>query len=1137
MNFRQKITLSLLLTVVLESTALAQVVDFPDPNLRAAVRNELNLSANVPITQDDMNRLKHLSAYHSDIINLSGLEFATQLEELILGGNPASDLHPITGLTELRLLILPCCQISDLRPLSGLRQLVELNVRENPISDLSPLVGLTELKYLDLGHCLIVDFSPLLSLENLYTLQLNDNQIMDVSLISQMTSLRKLELHGNQITDIRPLSTLTSLEHLELQYNQISDVRPLSTLTSLEHLELQHNQISSVQPLSTLTSLRYLDLQRNQVADYTPVDSLSLDTFFYDQVCEMPPLPLEPRLENKKYPSIASAFSGYGWPPVHNRPDLSDAENIALHDLWIHGDEFGIRLSDINNTIVLSGNLDEAIRRREELRTLNPNQVILMAYSYAAAHMNEFPEDSPYWIRSDDGTIFRPYDPAGFLAPFHGLIDFTHPDIQDRIVKWAVAVSKCGLYDGIHFDTWSEEWPILVGFDRNGVFHQFRSLEAERRARLNIVQRIRAQTRPNFLITGNTNDNIIPLTGSYMSGGYMEGGWPEDGNTLITLKNSLTWHEVNLREPRIIVLEGKTLPNEPRDSPTNLQWVRALTTLSLTHSNGYVSHNNPHDQRRDWYEFWDADLGRPIGPKAQLYDKGIPELFIREFTNGWAVFNRSGEEQVITLPEEVQGVASGSVNTEHALPNLDGEMYLKKTAPMDSPDINGSDIYITNPIHAVPGAALLLDASNNPGSIVHWVNLGTAEGRLLASDRLPTVEEGEIEIPAIGFSSRRRYYTATASGQTFGGPVHFNPQLYLGDWTLEFLCKRNGDLFSLEHQFAGFQNSPREGLQGIRLWLPNDGQELGMSIHADGFKQPERTLNIFLEKDVWTWVTVVSLNAESIIAYQDGVEASRHPGVHFDVSLPLDDISIGSNSYGERHRNFNGSFSIVRVYDRALSPEEVLQNIGATVIPIANPADVNGDGVVNILDLVAVARGLGTDKPEADVNGDGLVNVFDLVQVAGAIGGGGAAPSAYSLNPSIISAADVERWLARAQGLGVGDASFQRGIRFLEGLLAALTPKETTLLPNYPNPFNPETWIPYRLARAAEVAITIYDTKGTLVRRLALGNQEAGYYAARGKAAYWGGRNEDEEAVASGIYIYQFRAGDYAASRRMVIVK
>ena len=193
--------------------------------------------------------------------------------------------------------------------------------------------------------------------------------------------------------------------------------------------------------------------------------------------------------------------------------------------------------------------------------------------------------------------------------------------------------------------------------------------------------------------------------------------------------------------------------------------------------------------------------------------------------------------------------------------------------------------------------------------------------------------------------------------------------------------------------------------------------------------------------------------------------------------------------------------------------------------------------MVNILDLVVVVQGLGMDNLEADVNRDGVVNILDLVEVAGEIGGGAAAPLAYSPDLSNISAADVEKWLALAQGLDLGDANFQRGIRFLEGLLSALTPRETALLPNYPNPFNPETWIPYHLERETEVAITIYDTRGTLVRQLALGNQAAGHYAERGKAAYWDGRNESGETVASGIYIYQFRAGDYAASRRMVILK
>ncbi len=218
----------------------------------------------------------------------------------------------------------------------------------------------------------------------------------------------------------------------------------------------------------------------------------------------------------------------------------------------------------------------------------------------------------------------------------------------------------------------------------------------------------------------------------------------------------------------------------------------------------------------------------------------------------------------------------------------------------------------------------------------------------------------------------------------------------------------------------------------------------------------------------------------------------------------------------------------------------------APFLPIIVNADVNGDGVVNILDLVAVAGALGhTGQIGADVNGDGVVNILDLVTVAGALGNTGAAPAAHPQALSMLTAGDVQNWLTQAQRLSLTDLRLQRGLRFLEQLLAALTPKATILLPNYPNPFNPETWIPYHLSDATDVQITIYDTKGALVRELDLGYLPAGYYADRAKAAYWDGRNANGESVASGIYFYQLRvsssrsieAGDYSATRRMVILK
>ena len=200
--------------------------------------------------------------------------------------------------------------------------------------------------------------------------------------------------------------------------------------------------------------------------------------------------------------------------------------------------------------------------------------------------------------------------------------------------------------------------------------------------------------------------------------------------------------------------------------------------------------------------------------------------------------------------------------------------------------------------------------------------------------------------------------------------------------------------------------------------------------------------------------------------------------------------------------------------------------------------DVNKDGVVNIQDLVLVGANFGRiGQNDADVNEDGVVNIVDLVKVAGAFENAAAAPSMHPVARAMFTAADVEAWLTQARGLDRTDATVQRGIIVLEQLLTALTPKETVLLPNYPNPFNPETWIPYQLANDCDVTLTLYSPKGALIRRFEFGHQSAGYYTARSKAAYWDGRNENGESVASGVYFYQLCAGDYSALRRMVIVK
>ena len=111
------------------------------------------------------------------------------------------------------------------------------------------------------------------------------------------------------------------------------------------------------------------------------------------------------------------------------------------------------------------------------------------------------------------------------------------------------------------------------------------------------------------------------------------------------------------------------------------------------------------------------------------------------------------------------------------------------------------------------------------------------------------------------------------------------------------------------------------------------------------------------------------------------------------------------------------------------------------------------------------------------------------------------------------------------------------GILEMEDLIVYEIPAETELLRNYPNPFNPETWIPYRLAEDADVSLTIYDVSGETVRTIDIGHQTAAMYETRAKAIYWDGRNRFGEQIASGIYFYSLSAGDFSATRKMVILK
>ena len=201
-------------------------------------------------------------------------------------------------------------------------------------------------------------------------------------------------------------------------------------------------------------------------------------------------------------------------------------------------------------------------------------------------------------------------------------------------------------------------------------------------------------------------------------------------------------------------------------------------------------------------------------------------------------------------------------------------------------------------------------------------------------------------------------------------------------------------------------------------------------------------------------------------------------------------------------------------------------------------SDITGDGILSIHDLMLVAANFGQTGPTAiDVNYDDVVDIADLIKIASEMEIAAVKPQlSYDLDV-VPTIAEVKTWINEAKQLDLLDPINQKGVAFLIKLLKAITPNQTALLPNYPNPFNPETWIPYQLAQPTEVTIHIYSTKGNVIRTFELGHQTIGLYHHPGTAAYWDGTNELGETVASGIYFYTLTAGTFTATRKMLIRK
>ena len=659
MKIKKCILVFVFLTLTVVNSNFSAEDWLPDPNLRMVIREtlqeEIGLSDDIPLQKKHMGLLVSLVADNRGIRSLQGLEFAINLEELDVYRNQIADIRPLANLPKLNRLVIWHNQVSDISPLASIITLMDLNISGNPISDLRPLSKLIELRVIKAVTC----------------------QIMDVNPLSGLINLKALHLRGNSIRDVSPLANLTQLEVLDIRDNPIGDFSALQHLNITEYL-------------------------------YDIV-------YICDETVEFPAPSIEERVTTRTYPSIFQAgnpvvgIDGLTSADFYANPEelLTKDEYIVIHDL--HFSDFvpyehafiKYRVTEDQpflglSTLIGVDDMELAKASHQRRLTLNPNYVFLSGDGFYVGELNDFPAASNLLLRGDiTGNLIM----YGGHNPYLNLLN---PEVQELIIAKTVNFAACGLFDGLFIDSFTSFTNEKNGrIDRSQMSVDMGAKIME--ALVHIFQEIRKRVPDNFLILVNAGGaGKLSRFTEYINGSFMECTREPhrhyNHSDLIELEDTLLWNEENFRSPQINCLEGFGLPDELPDGPNNQRWMRVFTTLSLTHSDGYVLYNTggayigEPDHEHIWYDFWDAPLGRPVGgaeTKGQLYDNR-DGVFVREFTNGWAVYNRSGKEQPIQLPELAIGVSSGSEGDTHTLPDLDGEIYLKSTGEVA--DLNGDGV-------------------------------------------------------------------------------------------------------------------------------------------------------------------------------------------------------------------------------------------------------------------------------------------------------------------------------------------------------------------------------------------------------------------------------------------------------------
>ena len=1106
-------------------------VYIPDPNLRAAIEEALGKASGDVIAVEDMATLTDLNVENMGIRDITGLEFAINLKVLQIRGNMITDIAAVTGLSQLGYLGIANNKIPDISPITQLTNISSLEIYANEISDISPLAGLTNMRWLSMYDNPVTDISPLVNLKNLSGIRVSVEEGGDLSPIAELINLEDIFYWGSgkPIPDLSPITKLPKLRFIEIAGGQ-ADLTPLAKATALEHF-VYFGPTPDLSPLTNLSHLFKIEIWDGENPDLSPLArAIGLkelwvsrcgisDLSFLENLTGLERLNLEGN--NISDVSLLAGLTNLKWLKLTNNPitDFSPLVELAQTTNILTGE---VAIPDPNLRAAIAEELgkgDDAfvsftVEDMAALEVINAEgkgikDLSGIEFATNLVHLN---------VRFNSITD---------LSPITGLNQINKLRLRGNLIPDFSGLAK--------LESLKELWISGEKISDLSSLAALTNLEGFGAWEIAIddVSPLNGFTKLRWLELGHNSksvSDISPLA------------------SLTGLKRLLLY---GMRIEDISPLASLTGLKNLSIIANNVSDISPLTALSELE---YLSLENN--------DIWDFSPIEDLFGKIPILtgnNPGFPAVGpIIEGPWLWMI-------APITGMSTLDAAASGTDFLAQMSDSAVTELEIATEGAKEGETV-GNGVWTVGKINASVGN--LNDMVNNTTSLeISDTNRHIAYGSII----LGSPKDQKVNM-LIGSSDSVKVWL---NGQL----VHDHPTVRGIDGYTEFLpvTLQKGANVLLVAIYERRSDGKKEGWTGFFGF--EEGTEYTVIPPGVGFTFSTTETNL-LAGDTFT----LNLNAENITDL-----AGWQVDVAFDLNvLEAIEVTEGDFLKSEGDDTFfqggtidntagkitgifavrqsasgaSGTGTLLSVTFMAKAGGETqvtLENfefisITDDIIPTVPPNisitvgeypawDVNQDGRVSIQDLILVARDLGSNAPtnlRTDVNRDGVINIQDLILVARHIGestDSSAAPTIFAIDSEELMPEMIEAWIEQAQTADDGSLAFRQGIENLKRLLASLIPEKTALLANYPNPFNPETWIPYHLAKPADVTLTIYATNGSVVRTIALGHQVAGMYQSRSRAVYWDGRNAINEPVASGIYFYTLTAGDYTATRKMLIIK